>query len=804
MRKKTFLLPPPIPPRPPMPEASEERDPVIEAALAQLTARHQPTESDREYAARMQAKERNERSATVEVTRTGTSRTPSSASRTRIQQPRPTKLPSAEVNVQRPTRTLPNNPPIVAQRQLALIEAPTRQRPQGMTPLDQPGAGDSSAKFRHLAPPAGSAKAWAQMRTMIYNAIGNPPTSEPPAYLRITKLPAPDKYDGTDDSDIIVVWLQQLLEYFVTLRMQGLDYNTDHLRVMASALSDRAGKWFFTNVQSPTRTVKRWYFEDAVLELHRRFVHKDPAMIAQQRYETTKYSLSRGGISELVDRLLTLKEQMVEPPSDYDFRTRFMNALPSVMANTMSTIHGMTPTWTPLQELIAKATELEAGSTWAQQYAEYNRARGVLRGSRDRLPPTGTNGPMSRPTTTHSKPSGQGYRTATGHMSRKDSKQRDPQGKTKPGHPGGGDRSTSKPRTAETKPNQASSSKDIRCYSCGQIGHYASEVDKCPKGHERRLFAQRVVNDTSDAELGEAQGRFAHEREDVEHIARDQEANVPAGDHPGELDQYPEDVGALELPQSDYEDAPDPLSSNEDKYYGSGYSSGEDPHVRLGAIRFGAMRVEPRVQLHDEAVHEMVRCLAMDVTPSPKSAKMAWLYDPRVRRINDPAGQPKRDPREQRTMTAEVIINGIKAYTLFDTGCTTDSISPEMAYVSVADRVDLLEQIGLQLGTRGAHTSINYGARPRLQVGPVDEVHYMDVVNIDRYDAILGTTFCNQHQVLLNFGDHTITIDGRVIPAHTPEEDALILSRRKDVRHERFRSHMRAARVVDPDAHPRA
>lgn len=101
---------------------------------------------------------------------------------------------------------------------------------------------------------------------------------------------------------------------------------------------------------------------------------------------------------------------------------------------------------------------------------------------------------------------------------------------------------------------------------------------------------------------------------------------------------------------------------------------------------------------------------------------------------------------------------------LFDSGCTTDSITPEFAYICKASRVDLKEPVGLQLGTKGSKTRINFGARATLTVGTVKKEHYFDVVDIDRYDAILGTVFCREHGVLLDFGRDQIVVRGTVIP----------------------------------------
>ena len=70
----------------------------------------------------------------------------------------------------------------------------------------------------------------------------------------------------------------------------------------------------------------------------------------------------------------------------------------------------------------------------------------------------------------------------------------------------------------------------------------------------------------------------------------------------------------------------------------------------------------------------------------------------------DPWGnkQPNRSPHLQATLTAEVLINGVKALALFDSSNTTDSITPEFAFVMKVKQIKLEEQVTLQLGCVGS------------------------------------------------------------------------------------------------------
>ncbi|KAI0039518.1 hypothetical protein FA95DRAFT_1504058 [Auriscalpium vulgare] len=122
-------------------------------------------------------------------------------------------------------------------------------------------------------------------------------------------------------------------------------------------------------------------------------------------------------------------------------------------------------------------------------------------------------------------------------------------------------------------------------------------------------------------------------------------------------------------------------------------------------------------------------------------------------------------------LAAYVTVNGTKAYTLFDSGSTTLSITPDFAKVNRIPLVGLKRPVTLQLGCVGSRTKINFGAKINLVFGPVSEKTYADVVNIDRYDMIIGTPFLRAHGVSLDFSTDSICVKGQSIPSLTVEEE---------------------------------
>ncbi|RPD63546.1 hypothetical protein L227DRAFT_497093 [Lentinus tigrinus ALCF2SS1-6] len=125
------------------------------------------------------------------------------------------------------------------------------------------------------------------------------------------------------------------------------------------------------------------------------------------------------------------------------------------------------------------------------------------------------------------------------------------------------------------------------------------------------------------------------------------------------------------------------------------------------------------------------------------------------------------------------MVNGIEAIVLFDSGSTGDSISPEFARVSGTKTFELENPTQLQLGCSGSRSMISHGAQVPIQVGNTTVDVYLDVVNLDRYDIVLGTPFMRRLGVLLDFGQSEVIIQGQRFTALTPLEEDAGANRRK-------------------------
>jgi hypothetical protein len=121
-----------------------------------------------------------------------------------------------------------------------------------------------------------------------------------------------------------------------------------------------------------------------------------------------------------------------------------------------------------------------------------------------------------------------------------------------------------------------------------------------------------------------------------------------------------------------------------------------------------------------------------------------------------------------------VMINGAPAWTMFDTGSTADCIAPEFARVHGCKTFDLESPVPLQLGTKGSKSTITYGTNVEVKpAGSLTTVEYMDIINIDRYDAILGIPYMSKHGIVLNLRARTIQFpDGTIVPSLNSEDEA--------------------------------
>ncbi|KAJ7635994.1 hypothetical protein DFH06DRAFT_1336148 [Mycena polygramma] len=209
--------------------------------------------------------------------------------------------------------------------------------------------------------------------------------------------------------------------------------------------------------------------------------------------------------------------------------------------------------------------------------------------------------------------------------------------------------------------------------------------------------------------------------------------------------------------------------------------------------RLGFADTEPRL-LPGDAFHKRVACLDPEfddarALPGFRAQALSRRVE-HIASVKRPDSIPQVGLREQPSrrveqiacLTAELEIGGCKAYyMLFDSGSNTDSLTHEFARSANCKVFRLDDQITLQLGCVGSKSKITYGAWAEVKFGGIEGHAYFDIVNLDRYDGILGTPFMIKHKLILDFHKHQIIFpNGHIIPGLTVMQDLSLVKTRAE------------------------
>ena len=108
-------------------------------------------------------------------------------------------------------------------------------------------------------------------------------------------------------------------------------------------------------------------------------------------------------------------------------------------------------------------------------------------------------------------------------------------------------------------------------------------------------------------------------------------------------------------------------------------------------------------------------------------------------------------------------IGGVKAHCLIDSRCEGIMISPNFIRVARIEPFPLDKPIGIQLAVTGSKFVINYGENMTIKYNGKESKEYFEIVNIDYYDAILGTPFLRKHKVMIDFMNKCLRIEDKIV-----------------------------------------
>ena len=154
-----------------------------------------------------------------------------------------------------------------------------------------------------------------------------------------------------------------------------------------------------------------------------------------------------------------------------------------------------------------------------------------------------------------------------------------------------------------------------------------------------------------------------------------------------------------------------------------------------------------------------------------------WVSNSNVR-TNRPYNSDKQLVNQQ-GLPALVKVNSIEAYTCWDPGSEPDAISPDSTQATGIRPKPKGNALKIRLGMKGSGASISYKATPILDFSKTKLMHKLDVVNLDRWDLLLGSPFCNKFGVVLDYKMRTIHFGNTMIKALMEEEEEAAVRKRE-------------------------
>ena len=95
---------------------------------------------------------------------------------------------------------------------------------------------------------------------------------------------------------------------------------------------------------------------------------------------------------------------------------------------------------------------------------------------------------------------------------------------------------------------------------------------------------------------------------------------------------------------------------------------------------------------------------------------------------------------------------------LFNSGAEMDTLSPDFVHACQVPLMELPNPLVLQMGTKGSWSCIYYGTNVNLKILGHSTSHYFNIVNVEKYDAILGAPWLNTTGTLLDFDKHIVHV----------------------------------------------
>jgi hypothetical protein len=545
-------------------------------------------------------------------------------------------------------------------------------------------------------------------------------------------------YEGNDDLEIFMKWLQAFLNYLDVHQLVGETYDHHRVITMRAAMRGPAQAWFDTTIRrgAPNNTEDRITFIQAIFRMADAFISPAAATRAQQRFDQITYA-RRKGILSYVRELQMVSYHVLLPVDEYTLRKQIIQAIPSSIRNMLIDYKGLSVSTSSVAEWVDAIEKRERELLEKEAYEETQ--IGARRNTsapnwktQVRFNTNQTRGRAPERPKTGERNAQSGNKTSTGRKVPLD---------------------------------------EIKCHACGNKGHYKGSKE-CPKTPtSKRLHAISV--DTEDEDNGPEETEEPFEGEDYEGEP-DQEFDEASEDGE-EYESYGVAVASIHV-ESDSED--EDLEETTATIAAMAASNIKDEETLAAEIvnsvkedyelRGSGQKPKPRgptiKQLKAEAQKSQAIISNVDGT-RPEGHK------------NKPRNQP---PLDVSGMTAYIKINGVEALACWDSASQLDCISPDFIRAIGLTPQTKAEPVKIRLGLKGSSSRCSYEVTPTIELGEKKiEDFTLSVANIYKWDVILGNGFLNQYKMHLDYENKQLWSGKIKIPILAEDEVERILKRKK-------------------------
>src|SRR6202142_927314 len=170
------------------------------------------------------------------------------------------------------------------------------------------------------------------------------------------KIQAPT-YSGEPSLDAFERFITNFLNFLKIYQLCSDNLDRYQIYILGTCLIKDANEWYAQTIDTNDKHALKWAFEDVVLALKARFVHKASSRDAATNYDLLTQSTKT--VMDYYNLLRSYSTHMIECPSGYDFSRRFTDGLNASIRKRVLEL-GITPEHSSMADLLRHAVQIES------------------------------------------------------------------------------------------------------------------------------------------------------------------------------------------------------------------------------------------------------------------------------------------------------------------------------------------------------------------------------------------------------------------------------------------------------------